>query len=964
MAPLLGQPAIVRFDGSGADTLQAIAATQDGDVVAALTTTSADLPVRGAAARGYGESNAMRSVDGGVSWRTSPMLPALRPRAIATHPTDSRVLIAVAEDGIYKSVDAGGTWRQASKLTRVGGDARLAVDPEDSRKIYAAVGSPMLSIDGGDSWRAISDSAFRVSPVAVNRVVTGPAGTVLFYPEFGAPVISRDGGVTWAPLMTPDFFSIATLDPRNAGWIYISTGVGVNGQLYLSRNGGASWDALPWIGERVESLEINPDRSQEIWVSTAGDVRHSIDGGKTWTRIGGQRPFVGTRRLFRTPTTCSGGVLFSITLTGDLFRWNEARDVFEPAGFGGVSGIAAAPDCTIHAVRELTEDAWVTRLEPGGTPRWSTYVGGFGKDQVRALALARDGSVALAGVTGSGELAGIGGVARVFVAKLDPDGRVSWVARLGGTELDDVAAVTVDAAGAVYVAGAAQSKDFPVTPGTFGQSPRTGWAAKLSPEGKIEWATYVARSETEFWAPTSIAVTSKGELLLAAEGYAARIDGAGERFTLLDPQVLPRATRVAVDREDNVYFAGLSSLTMIAPMPGVFSTPYRSISCQAPPGSIATQSTPIDAVLTKLAAGTLSLIWSTVLTGECATAPTALTISNEGDVIVSFRTDGTAFPQRNIVATPGLCTGGVVARLNASASDLLFSSYLDTCVAPAVAAGTDGAIYVGAADLERARVMRVAAPSRGPVAIDRVGVAFGGYSQGIAPGALVSIGGEGLGPRDAVDLGLNARQRLPLELEGTRVWFGDEAAPLMAVSDSQIVCVAPAGITDRVTVHVERNGVLSNSVLAGVRSRVPHLLPASFPNASALPVPGNVRNEDGAANDLEHPARQGSFVSVYATGLGQTRLEEPPGSISAGGVVQITPAIYAPWAQRTEISEARALPGFIAGLYEIRLRVPPLAPSGASPMALPLFLAPDSGGRLALLRFVTPGNTILVYVTQ
>jgi hypothetical protein len=67
-------------------------------------------------------------------------------------------------------------------------------------------------------------------------------------------------------------------------------------------------------------------------------------------------------------------------------------------------------------------------------------------------------------------------------------------ATLGGSGQDFALAVTSDAQGNTYVAGLTYSPDFPVTPQAFqtkfGQT-CDAFVAKLGPDGKVIWSTYL-----------------------------------------------------------------------------------------------------------------------------------------------------------------------------------------------------------------------------------------------------------------------------------------------------------------------------------------------------------------------------------------------------------------------------------------------------------------------------------------
>lgn len=103
---------------------------------------------------------------------------------------------------------------------------------------------------------------------------------------------------------------------------------------------------------------------------------------------------------------------------------------------------------------------------------------------------------------------------------------LSYSTYLGGDGEDIVHAIATDLAGNVYLAGETTSSNFPVTPGAFqtkrGNSPGTifgfegqyqpnAFVVKMSPAGKILWATYLGGSGAD--AALAIAVDGNGSPL-------------------------------------------------------------------------------------------------------------------------------------------------------------------------------------------------------------------------------------------------------------------------------------------------------------------------------------------------------------------------------------------------------------------------------------------------------------------
>lgn len=157
----------------------------------------------------------------------------------------------------------------------------------------------------------------------------------------------------------------------------------------------------------------------------------------------------------------------------------------------------------------------------------------IGPTQIQALAIDAAGSVYVTGVTNSDALPVVNAIypARVgsfdaFVTKLNPSGTaLEYSTYLGGTGTDEGRAIAVDASGSAYVAGSTSvgvgvTNDFPTTPGSWRSVPTAqyrGFVTKLSPAGnEIVYSTYF--SQTSRSSTNPIALDAGNRLYLADDG--------------------------------------------------------------------------------------------------------------------------------------------------------------------------------------------------------------------------------------------------------------------------------------------------------------------------------------------------------------------------------------------------------------------------------------------------------------
>jgi photosystem II stability/assembly factor-like uncharacterized protein len=268
------------------------------------------------------EIGILRSEDGGDTWRClSAPKPDLAVWSLASHPHDRDIIFAGYEPcGIYRSSDDGVTWEKLSvEVTfpdvtvhpelmpkRVLG---IATDPSNPREIYAGIeiGGVLRSLDEGRSWNCITDGLYvNEDPVDVHSIVVSPneAGAVTAATRVGA-FRSEDRGIHWRNLRVPQLRPRGTYCrslayvPDDPNTLYLAGGNDFDGDmgvLFVSRNGGDSWDAIDMgvpLKTTVFAVGVDAARPDHIFCTTKiGQLFHSADRGKCW-RVNPLPPGVG-----------------------------------------------------------------------------------------------------------------------------------------------------------------------------------------------------------------------------------------------------------------------------------------------------------------------------------------------------------------------------------------------------------------------------------------------------------------------------------------------------------------------------------------------------------------------------------------------------------------------------------------------------------------------------------------------
>lgn len=159
-----------------------------------------------------------------------------------------------------------------------------------------------------------------------------------------------------------------------------------------------------------------------------------------------------------------------------------------------------------------------------------------------------------------------------FVAKLRSDGTLVWSTYLGGGQYDDITALTLDAAGNVYVTGTTGSTDFPVTaPSLSVEDPQAAtlhFAAKLSASGE----TLVYARRFAYDAQTqAIAVDSSGAAYLAGRAGPSlpTTPGAIQRYAIApSPNPFVLKLNPSGDSVDHATFLAPPTYTYFARLVG------------------------------------------------------------------------------------------------------------------------------------------------------------------------------------------------------------------------------------------------------------------------------------------------------------------------------------------------------------------------------------------------------------
>ncbi|HEX2021853.1 MAG TPA: SBBP repeat-containing protein, partial [Candidatus Thermoplasmatota archaeon] len=355
--------------------------------------------------------------------------------------------------------------------------------------------------------------------------------------------------------------------------------------------------------------------------------------------------------------------------------------------------------------------------------RYASFLGGTGYDAGEAVAVAPDGTIYVAGTTGSSDFPGAPGQRAqwdVFVSRFSADGAtLLWTRIVGGVSFESPADVAVAADGSVYVAGRTASWNFPAT-GTAVHDKSLGgntdaFLFKLSSGGSLLWSGFIGGSSVDEAA--AIDLDAQGRVVVvgatwscdfptsslsyrrppsgctemaAGDGFLARYwpDGALHRSTLFGGSEFDRIYDVAVSQNTG-------SLTFT----GVTSSDDLRISSTAPDRTVVFD----DAFVAKMDASMETQQWATFLGGSHSDWGWALARDGDGNAYVAGSTSSSDFPvtsgahQRTLASPTGCadgpstfnspCPDAFVAKVSHDGARISYATYLG-------GAGSDQALAI------------------------------------------------------------------------------------------------------------------------------------------------------------------------------------------------------------------------------------------------------------------------------
>jgi len=617
-------------------------------------------------------------------------------------------------------------------------------------------------------------------------------------------------------------------------------------------------------------------------------------------------------------------------------------------------------------------DVFVAKLDPATAKiTWIVYIGGSSAETAAGLALDAAGSVYVTGTTtsnpgmplpfatklttngaivysslfsngqpevpsaiavdSSGE-AIISGTNPPFVAKLDASGAnvVFSNSMVGGSS------IAVDSANNIYLAGSAPfSTPYPTTQGAFqttvtrptpvsctlgpcaNPSPiaTDQYVTKLSADGStLLFSTYLSGSWGSY--NTGMAVDTAGDVWLTGltipigypyTGTPPGTQGSSSSLTYFTTELDPTGSKVivsvpqggasvALDPQGNVVLAGaFPSSSVAAPFQTESGMPDFPGGPPSPPtGKLPSECAAFsptignEAYAMRLSSQDGSVLAIQILTGSDLQQVTA-TVDSHGDTYVAGSTG-----RPDVPLTPGIAFD------------------------PAVTERTISGVF-----LERLNLAQSPPASEIGCVTDAASAVLDGP---VAPGQLITIYGNGLGPSQPA-IGLqNGAASVPAGLGGVVVTFDGIPAPLLYVSSNQINVQVPFEVTQSLFTTMQTTMQLSfnGSVIGAQAFAVVRRNPSLFLNSGFAAV---ALNQDGTVNSSSNPAKVGSELTLFVNGIGVDAGNQVSGSLTGSNPTPLQEPATVIGINSLEVDSFSDMANAISGLGQITVRVPGLMTS-------------------------------------
>jgi uncharacterized protein (TIGR03437 family) len=470
--------------------------------------------------------------------------------------------------------------------------------------------------------------------------------------------------------------------------------------------------------------------------------------------------------------------------------------------------------------------------------------------------------------------------------------------------------VAVDTAGNVYIADTGNARVRKVTAAgvisTYAGSGTAGYAG----DGAVS-------TSAQLNDPTGVALDSAGNLYIAdfgnnvvrkvtSGGTISTVAGDGLQGYGGDGGLATKAAlygphAVAVDSGGNLYIADSqnSRIRLVTPSGSISTVAGTGVSGYIGDGGLASNAQIAN--------------------------PSGIAVDSTGGIYIS---DGSSVVRRFFVGEPIFTIAGTGAQGYSGDGGAATSAQLS--VPLGLALDSSGNVYL--ADSENNAVRRLQLTGFA-ASITATVSAAGNQTGAVAPGELITLYGAALGPAGAATSAPYTNGQLPTSLAGTTVYFNGSPGPIVYTSANQVGAIVPFGTaTGNLQIYVVNQNQSTAPVNIAVNAAAPALFTLNYSGAGQAAA---INNADNSVNGAAHPVAQGAYISLFATGLGQTNPPGSDGQLVTSPLPQVALPVTATIGGKTAVVQyAGGAQNVVAGVSQINLQVPTGLTAGANAVVI------------------------------
>ncbi len=292
-----------------------------------------------------------RSIDSGATW--SPWnsgLLAVANYSLGQGSVAPQTLFASSgSTGVFQTSDGGANWSEfgsynttySSNSAYISSSSDISVDPNNQNNIFISNWQSGVhhTIDGGTTWTTEEFDTPSVGTYSFSVIFDNKNIDVLYADVLKSSVgrliyKSVNNGLNWFNSSTglpSTLTGELVIDPINTNVLYIANyGNLTTASIYKSINAGSSWISLTKSFYGIESIEINPSNTNELYVGTFDSILKSTDGGATWVKVFPKLGVRGFRVYDIEVSPINNNIVYAGTQITGLFRSNNAGKDWSP----------------------------------------------------------------------------------------------------------------------------------------------------------------------------------------------------------------------------------------------------------------------------------------------------------------------------------------------------------------------------------------------------------------------------------------------------------------------------------------------------------------------------------------------------------------------------------------------------------------------------------------------------------